>query len=422
VLVVDDSDAQRRAVRRELSDMNVELIEATSGIGALQQALSNHIDLVTLDIEMKDFDGYRVLRQLRAGKRTRGTPVIMVSGRPSDEERFRAQAEGAIAYFAKPFEPGSLRQLVSEIVTRVSTHRRTMVGTIAPGKDLGERLARMVSAQGYRFRSFESVAELAPLPVACDVLLLDLHLPDQGAYRALDALQALPENQRPRVLGVMSDSTPADLAHAFHRGLSDFVRMPFCAEELTARIEHLVTLRRETDALQTLVTTDALTGLPNRAYLDRETRRASARAEAGGTLGIVMIDIDHFKRLNDGFGHPFGDVVLRAVAERLRDCLRGNDVVGRYGGEEFMALVPNATQASMELITERLRRSVESMTIETEGKRVPVTASFGSCIWDALALGHRQLGELAGPADAALYEAKRAGRNRACLGPVLTAA
>lgn len=418
VLVVDDSDAQRRAVCRELADMNVEFVEATSGIVALQLAHTSEVDLVTLDIEMKDFDGYRVLRQLRAGKKTRGTPVIMISGRPSEEERFHAQAEGAIGYFAKPFQPGTLRALVTEILTRVSAHRRTFVGTIAAGQELAERLARMVSAQGYRCRSFESVAELASRPVKCDVLLLDLHLPEQGAYRALDALQALSEGQRPRVLGVMSSSTPADLAHAFHRGLSDFVRVPFCAEELTARIEHLVTLRRETEALQTLVTTDPLTGVPNRAYLEREARLASGRAQSGAALGIIMIDIDHFKRLNDSYGHPFGDAVLRAVAERLKECLRGNDIVGRYGGEEFMVLVPNGTPETMGLIAERLRQSVERLTLRAGDVHVPVTASLGTCLWDAPALEPpRTLGELVEPADAALYEAKRSGRNRACLGP-----
>lgn len=420
VLVVDDSDAQRRAVRQELSDMNVDVFEARSGIGALKEAHANAVDVITLDIEMKDMDGYRVLRQLRAGERTRSTPVIMISGRGSEQERFRAEEEGAIAYFTKPFAPGKLRALVAEIVTRVCANRSCRVATIVRDEELLERLRRMVSAQGYQFRALEAVADLSKRSRGYDVLLLDLQLPDHGAYRALDELPLLPEALRPRVLGVMSSCTPADIAQAFHRGLSDFVRAPFYAEELTARIEHLVSLEKKAEALRTLGTTDALTGLPNRACLEQEVERACAQTTGDNLLGVVMVDIDHFKLLNDTYGHPFGDEVLRKVGQCLKDCLRGKDLVGRYGGEEFMLLIPNANSTVMGIITERLRRGVESLAFENGGDVVKVTASFGTCMWGAPAIAKTpKLGELVRPADAALYEAKRGGRNRACQGPTM---
>lgn len=423
VLVVDDSESQRRAVRQELSDMNVEVFEATSGIVALQKAHQIAIDLVTLDIEMSDFDGYRVLRQLRARERTRATKVIMISGRPNESERFRAEQEGAVAYFAKPFAPGTLRALVDDILTRVSNHRKTRVAGLVAEGDLGDNLSRMVSAQGYRYSGVADVAELARSTTPCQVLLLDLDLPKQGAYRALDELRGLAEHQRPHVLGVLSHFVPADLAHAFDRGLSDFVRVPFHPEELIARIEHLVSLRREADALRDLGTTDALTGLPNRAHLERDAARVQGEAmRAGSDVGVVMVDVDHFKRLNDTYGHPFGDVVLREVGRCLRQCLRGNDLVGRYGGEEFLLLVPNATPEGMQIVAERLRSGVEAIALEHGGAPVRVTASLGTCIWSARALGAAaSLGELVEPADAALYEAKRSGRNRACFGPMVNA-
>ncbi|NMA98980.1 MAG: GGDEF domain-containing protein [Phyllobacteriaceae bacterium] len=163
-----------------------------------------------------------------------------------------------------------------------------------------------------------------------------------------------------------------------------------------------------TEKLQTLAQTDMLTGLPNRrAITDRARdilRTADRRNEP---VGVIMLDIDHFKRINDNFGHDMGDMVLQLVARTLPPILRANDVFGRYGGEEFLAIVPNATDQNVVAIAEKLRQALEK--IET-GKDFKVTGSFGLGIRDA---GSQMSWEnLVSIADRQLYRAKSDGRNR----------
>jgi two-component system, cell cycle response regulator len=423
LLVVDDSEAQRQAVRKELHDMNVLIEEASSGLMAIKKAAQLGPSLVTLDIELGDFGGYRVLEHLRAQEATRGLPVIMISGSPNEEERFRALEDGAIAYFSKPFPPGALRALVSDIIDRIARNRATSVWCLAEREGVVERLSRILVVQGYQLRVFASVQELVDTleSNACDVLILDLRLRQQGAYRVLDHLNLLEEEARPRILGLMAGSAAADVAHAFHRGLSDFVGEQYSGQELNARVDQLVYLRRKTADLRALALVDTLTKLPNRGQLERELSSALAKTiQLKGQLGVVMIDVDHFKRLNDTFGHPFGDVVLQKIAAALRDCLRANDVVGRYGGEEFMMLVPKATHGGMKIVTERLRQHVEGLRLTKDEAPVPVTVSIGTCIWDYTALlASPSLNDMVKPADEALYKAKHAGRNRICTGETI---
>jgi diguanylate cyclase (GGDEF)-like protein len=219
----------------------------------------------------------------------------------------------------------------------------------------------------------------------------------------------------------MSGVMAADLAHAFHRGLNDFVCEPFSVEELNARIEHLVTVHHERRQLREMALLDKLTGLPNRRQLERDASAASSRAiRERQRLGLIILDVDHFKRINDTFGHGFGDRVLAEVGHTLTGCLRAHDIIGRYGGEEFAMIVPNATPSGMTIVAERLRQHVEGMKLAQEGSHVPVTVSVGSCMWDYPALLRSpELSELVKPADDALYQAKRSGRNRHCAGPTI---
>jgi diguanylate cyclase (GGDEF)-like protein len=197
--------------------------------------------------------------------------------------------------------------------------------------------------------------------------------------------------------------------------VADFLRKPFFGEELLARVDRLMTVKRMQSNLERIAAIDPLTELPNRGELNRRFDVEVARAMRDQTkLGIMMVDIDHFKQVNDQFGHPAGDRVLHAVAQCLRNELRLTDVVGRYGGEEFLLALPNAERSGAELLAERLRRAVEALVIDVgAGETLRVTISVGAAVWS-----HRDLGRgvsrdsLVQPADAELYRAKNGGRNR----------
>ena len=171
---------------------------------------------------------------------------------------------------------------------------------------------------------------------------------------------------------------------------------------------HDVTVQeRLAEELRIRAQTDALTGLPNRRHFFEVGLAAAAGPDAG--LSVLLLDIDHFKSINDGFGHPVGDEVLRELASRCRGLLRGNDLMARIGGEEFAVLLPGAGAAEAAEVAERLRTAIDGMPVATQGGPVAVTISLGGAM---LAAAGETFEALLKRADHALYEAKDGGRNR----------
>ena len=157
---------------------------------------------------------------------------------------------------------------------------------------------------------------------------------------------------------------------------------------------------------------DALTGLPNRGYLEELLSTIGPRRRSGDRLGALMIDLDHFKLLNDRYGHATGDRVLRAVAERIFDAVRADDTPARYGGEEFAVVLRRATPDQAVEVAERIRIHIYSIPLDELGIREPVTVSIGVAVADA---DDSEAVAVLAAADAALYRAKREGRNRVVL-------
>ncbi len=171
-------------------------------------------------------------------------------------------------------------------------------------------------------------------------------------------------------------------------------------------------LIRETEALERLASIDGMTGLNNRRNFMELAESEWARFKRyGRPLALLMIDVDHFKSVNDTYGHDIGDEVIRAVADTLQKQKRVSDIAGRLGGEEFALLLPEATLDSAVAAAERLRGLVEAQVIAVDGQHIPVTISVGASAVQAETLG---IEELIKQADVALYEAKRSGRNRVC--------
>jgi diguanylate cyclase (GGDEF)-like protein len=175
----------------------------------------------------------------------------------------------------------------------------------------------------------------------------------------------------------------------------------------------MVKERSDRDIMQ-LAMTDCLTQIPNRRALMERAEQALAR-RSGAPLALMMIDVDHFKLINDIHGHPTGDEVLSKVADLLSERLRGYDLLGRYGGEEFCAVAPDTDMAGALKLAESLRESIASTSFDTKKGKLPVTVSIGISICPVNAA--RELKELLAEADVALYTAKQTGRNKVvCFG------
>jgi diguanylate cyclase (GGDEF)-like protein len=210
-----------------------------------------------------------------------------------------------------------------------------------------------------------------------------------------------------------------DLVAGMEAGADDYITKPFKSSELNVRLRagtRIIELQNELikarEALWSKATHDPLTGLWNHEEILLVLEKELSRAKREGTcVGVIMADLDHFKKVNDTFGHMAGDVVLRVTAQRITAVMRTYDTIGRYGGEEFLVVVPGSVdEACGEQVAERLRKSIANNYVDTPEGIIPVTASFGVAV---SCKGREQNADsLVRAADAALYLAKEKGRNR----------
>ena len=212
--------------------------------------------------------------------------------------------------------------------------------------------------------------------------------------------------------------TPADVVEGLDAGANDFVAKPFDDAELEVRLRVGRRIAELEERLRISALNDPLTGLWNRrasrAFLEREA--AKARRDNTSTA-VVVIDLDHFKRINDSYGHPVGDEVLRETAKRIRGCLRSYDALARDGGEEFLLILPNTGERDALMAAERIRQVIGAAPMSTAAGRVPVTASFGVAVASGIDVDGDALVKAA---DEGLYRAKKAGRNRTQIGSPLS--
>ena len=245
------------------------------------------------------------------------------------------------------------------------------------------------------------------------------HLPDAGPAAVLRGLDA---RARHTPLATVALTSPQHAARLLTLGADDVVARPGSADEVHARVlarlrhrSKVELLRLERDELARLAITDPLTGLYNsrhlRKRLDEEFRRT---LRYGQPLALLIIDLDKFKRINDTFGHPVGDAVLRHVSGVLQNALRTTDLLARQGGEEFAAVLPQTARAGADLVARRLGAALEQSPFLLRGNPpLSITASIG--VSHAPEAGVSSPDDLVAAADEALYRAKRAGRNQVML-------
>jgi diguanylate cyclase (GGDEF)-like protein len=255
-------------------------------------------------------------------------------------------------------------------------------------------------------------------PYELDLALVDVGLPGPG-MDGLELLSAIKDRLGDRyvpVVLVTGRSLGSDVATGLGLGAADYLRKPFETSELWARVEAALKIKRLQDQLQErndelarLSRTDPVTGISNRRQLDDdivELCRAAGRHR--GTVAAMVIDVDHFKAVNDRYGHQVGDRVLRIVAGRIRGALRATDIVGRWGGDEFVVLLPRTDLPGALTVAERLGAAVAEQTIcLPDAAPISVTVSIGVAADES-----PDADDLLGRADLSLYQAKSAGRGR----------
>ena len=262
----------------------------------------------------------------------------------------------------------------------------------------------------------EGFKKLLASPV--DIILCDLEMPRMDGFKFLGMMKGRPEVSDTPVIILTGNDDRELKIKGLEQGACDFITKPFDPEELVARmrvhlkIKHLQDdLKRSNELLLELSNTDHLTGLFNRRFLmealDKEVQRARRK---DGQVALLMLDIDHFKRVNDTHGHLQGDVVLQKVALHIQKELRSYDTAARYGGEEFVALLPDTSLKEAFNVADRIRLSVQGMRFAGSLANEQVTVSLGVALFPSPCFD--DIDGLLRAADEALYQAKERGRNR----------
>lgn len=282
-------------------------------------------------------------------------------------------------------------------------------------------MTRLLSRSGYRVVTAEDGTQaLALAEHAVDIALVDWMMPGVDGLEVCRRLKAATDG-RTYVIMVTARARKTDLVHALESGADDYVTKPTDHGELLARVRAGERIARRERALTDAchqargeADRDALTGLHTRGCFDRALLVQVATAGPEHPLALLLLDLDHFKRINDRHGHPVGDEVLRRVGGVIADQVRaGVDIPARYGGEEFAVLAPATTLAAARRMAERIRRHVAELRVPGGGRLLAVTVSAGIAGLREHGGDHQAAARaLVSAADSRLYQAKRAGRNR----------
>ena len=272
---------------------------------------------------------------------------------------------------------------------------------------LEDRVGTVVSA--YDARSGRSLA-IQEQPA---LILLDIRMPDEDGVSLCRSLQTLPETRDIPVVFLTGCEEQDQLAEAFDAGAVDYIKKPICRTELLARVAARLRAKSAFDRIREQARIDGLTGLGNRAALDECLAEKSSNFEKDGfCFSLAILDLDHFKKINDEYGHRVGDQILAAAAGTFARISRPCDQLFRYGGDEFVAVVPGEDESDAVRVIERMVDAVRGISLELPEGEVGLTCSAG-IVNPAEVPSLVEINQVLELADRALYQAKRTGRNRA---------
>ena len=290
---------------------------------------------------------------------------------------------------------------------------------IAEDDPVSQRMLQsFLTKWGYEIIAVSSGTEALRIlegPDAPPLAVLDWMMPGMEGPEICREIRKDPERPYTYVLLLTARTQKEDLLKGLEAGADDYLTKPFDVQELRARLHvgrRILDLQHHllaaTEELRFRASHDMLTGIPNRGTILEAVNRERARQiRDGGSFGVILADLDHFKAVNDTHGHLAGDIVLKEAACRMRGCVRSYDSVGRYGGEEFLIVVPTGDGNSTAAVAERVREAISEKPVMTESGPISVTASLGIAVSI-----DRDAKEVLRSADEALYCAKARGRNR----------
>ena len=444
ILVIDDIDANVRLLEAKLTADYYEVLTATDGVTGLAIAAAEQPDIILLDVMMPGLDGFQVCRRLKDDPVTRHIPVVLVTALDGRADRIAGLEAGADEFLTKPIDDiimfarvrslTRLKVVLDELREREQSGRRVGVIGGAAGRMAGSG-GRVLIVDDNERQAQRLAAELAvehrPVVEAdpdkahltargpVDLVIVNATSRSFDGLRFAAQLRSHENTRHVPILALIDTDDRARSIKALDIGVNDVLARPIDPEELAARVRTQIKRKRYTDMLRSnldqsmeAAVTDPLTGLHNRRYMSSQLDALVARAVRDGRpVGCLLLDIDHFKKINDGFGHDAGDEVLREFAVRLATNVRAVDLPCRYGGEEFVVVMPETSLEAAERIAERIRLHVAGTPFRVANGRHVLTVTISIGVASTLGAGDTPEALLK-RADEAVYEAKASGRNK----------
>lgn len=449
VLVVDDILPNVKLLEAKLAGEYYDVLTATSGKEALEKVSNDSPDIVLLDINMPEMDGFEVCERIKSNPAHAHIPVVMVTALTEAADRIRGLEAGADDFLSKPLDDTALMARVRSLVRlkmtidewkiRENTANQLGVtdGPVATAMAEPVEQARIlvVEDQSYDAEKFtqglkvdddiviivENGAEAMEKVAEADydLLAVSLNLADEDGLRLCSHFRS---SERTRSVPILMIATGEDMHHiarGLEMGAHDYICRPVDVNELLARVRTQIRRKRFQERLRStyeislsMALTDSLTGLYNRRYFETHLQKLLEKnEESKKSLGVLMIDIDHFKSINDTYGHGVGDEILKVFANRIKDSLRSFDFVARLGGEEFVVILPDISEDMAHFVAERLRRKISDDPVQCSAPegQISITCSIGGALINS---GNHTIEAVLKRSDDALYEAKEGGRNQ----------
>ncbi len=449
ILIVDDTPLNLKLLAARLTHEYYMVTSATNGAEALEKIAAEKPDIVLLDVMMPEMDGFETCRRIKADPESAHIPVVMVTALTDATDRVRGLEAGADDFLSKPINDTALlarvrsllrlKTIMDEWRLRETTSSQLMSRAPADEAALGElansrallledsvpdqeMISATLSAHGCTVDTVDKIGDAASMVRTgfYDVVFASLDLRNEDGLQICPHLRTHEASRQTPILLLANDSEMERVAKGLDLGANDYLLRPLDANELVARTRTQVKHKRHYDRLRknyedslALALVDPLTGAFNRRYLEAHFPRMLARSRAvAKPLSLLMIDVDHFKAINDTHGHGAGDAALRGLVDRVMNGVRPSDLVARLGGEEFVVVMPETSLQVAHGIAERLREYVAAtpIALSDKGLETTITISVGCA---CLSEGKTETMEsVLRRADAALYKAKENGRNR----------
>lgn len=336
-------------------------------------------------------------------------PLMIVSATDDFVARVHAARLGAVGYFLKPIDaPELVNRIIQIFGLRYAPPQRVLI--VDDDAHLAEYMRQLLELAGMEALVLHKAEQIMTVisDFRPELVLMDLHMPDFSGTELAGVIRQRSRYTNLPIVYLSAETDIAEQLEALERGADDFLLKPIQDIHLVTAIRSRIARSRQ---LEEMIVKDSLTGLLKHAAIkeavDREVLRS---ARTGKPVTVVMLDIDHFKVVNDTYGHAMGDVVIASLALLMRQSLRQTDILGRYGGEEFVAILPECDATSAVRLVDNLRKRFSTIRFRHEDKDFACTVSIGlACSAQFPASDGKHLLETA---DRALYEAKRGGRDQ----------